>query len=127
MNPEVFIPIVLFLVLGAVVLAWIYYRSQERQLIIEKGLTAEQMKELMAKKWDPYILLKMGIIILFFGFGLGVGMFLEELNPSDLWVPFSLFTFTGVGFIVAYNASRKLKLADKKEQLETTSNSSPAE
>ena len=38
----VFIPIVMFLVIGLIWVTFIYYRSRERQMLIDKGLSAEE-------------------------------------------------------------------------------------
>ena len=67
----VFIPIVMFLIIGLIWVTAIYYRSRERQMLIEKGLSAEDMKKFFEQKRDPFWLMKVGIICIFFGIGLG--------------------------------------------------------
>ena len=106
----VFIPIVLFLVAGLVSVVYLYLRSRERQMLIEKNLDAEAIKEFFNNKrnYDPYRLFKFGVICLFFGLGLGIGLMVEDATGADYWVPFMLFTVTGLGFIVANLASHKL-------------------
>jgi hypothetical protein len=107
MKGELFVPIVLFLVTGIVIVSFIYYKSKEKQLLIEKGFSPEQILELFKRKIDPYILMKIGIILFFFGLGLGLGMWLEDMNfnhkdyGNDYWIPLCMFTFTGVGFVLA--------------------------
>ena len=108
----VFIPIVLFIITGLILVVFIYFRSRERQLLIEKGLSAESIKEFFESKRDPYNLLKIGIIAVMFGLGLGIGLILEDSTSKEYWVPLSLFTVTGLGFILANIAARKL---NKKE------------
>jgi ABC-type spermidine/putrescine transport system permease subunit II len=105
----VFIPIILFLVIGLVIVIAIYYKSREKQLLIEKGLSAEEIKKFFEDKRDPFIMLKIGIISVFFGLGIGFGMMLERSNHGDYWVPLFLFTFTGVGFVIANLVGNKLK------------------
>ena len=105
----VFIPIVLFLVIGLVIVIAIYYKSREKQLLIEKGLSAEEIKKFFEDKRDPFIMLKIGIISIFFGLGIGFGMMLERSYHADYWVPLFLFTFTGVGFVIANLVGNKLK------------------
>lgn len=105
----VFIPIVMFLVLGLIMVTFIYYRSRERQMLIEKGLSAEEIKQFFQQKKDPFILLKIGIISIFFGLGLGFGLMLEDNTSKEYWVPFLLFVVTGIGFVVANLLSSKLK------------------
>lgn len=97
----VFIPIVMTITIGLVMVTFFYLKSKERQLFIEKGLTAEEMKEFYNRKKDPFILLKIGVISLFFGVGLGLGIMMQENTGRDFWVPFLLFTFSGAGFIVS--------------------------
>jgi len=105
----VFIPIVMFLVLGLIIVTAIYYKSKERQMLIDKGLSAEDMKKFFEQKRDPFILLKIGIISIFFGIGLGLGMILEDATSKEYWIPFSLFVVTGIGFVVANIFGNKLR------------------
>ena len=104
----VFIPIVMFLVIGLIWVTFIYYRSRERQMLIEKGLSAEEIKQFFQQKKDPFILMKIGIISIFFGIGLGFGLMLEDYTSKEYWVPFLLFVVTGIGFVTANLYSRKL-------------------
>ena len=112
MHGEFLIPIVFLLVIGIVMVTAIFYRSKEKQMMIEKGLTTEQIQEFFRRKRDPNILMKMGIIIFFFGLGLGMGLWLADmhLNGKDygnnFWISFMIFTFTGIGFIVANFAEK---------------------
>ena len=87
---------------------YFYFHSREKQLLIEKGLDANAVKEYFEGKKDPYILMKIGIIAIGFGVGLGLGLILQDYTDKDYWVPFSLFTLTGVGFVVANLISKKL-------------------
>ena len=105
----VFIPIVMFLVLGLIMVTFIYYRSRERQMLIDKGLSAEEIKQFFQQKKDPFILLKIGTISIFFGLGLGFGLMLEDYTSKEYWVPFMLFVVTGLGFVRANLFSNKLK------------------
>ena len=105
----VFIPIVMFLVVGLIMVTFIYYRSRERQMLIDKGLSAEEIKQFFQQKKDPFILLKIGIICIFFGLGLGFGLMLEDNTSKEYWVPFMLFVVTGLGFVVSNLASSRLK------------------
>jgi hypothetical protein len=106
----VFIPIVLFLVTGLIVVVYFYLRSKERQMLIEKNLDAATIKEFFETKRnsEPFGLLKFGIICFFFGLGLGLGLILEDSTSRDYWVPLLLFTITGIGFAVANLAAHKL-------------------
>ncbi len=105
----VFVPIILFMVVGIVIITSIYFRSRERQMLIEKGLDAQSMKEFFENKKDPYVLMKIGIIAFGFGIGLGIGMMLNEYTDQEYWIPFLLFTFTGLAFVAANFIANKLE------------------
>lgn len=105
---EISIPIVLFLVIGLLIFTYLYLRSREKQMLIEKGLTTDAIKAFYESKADPFRLAKIGTIIIFFGVGLGIGLILEDSSGKDYWVPFLLFTMTGLGFVVANMIGRKL-------------------
>ena len=107
----VFIPIVLFLVTGLVLVTHFYFRSREKQLMIEKGLSYEQMMDLLnlKSKSDGLFGLKLGIVVVFFGLGLGLGFLFLDSMYNDEWMAFSIITMTGLGFIAAYFISRKVK------------------
>jgi len=89
MNGEVvavFIPIILFLVIGVVLVSYYYLRSRERQILIEKGLDAESIKDFFVSKRSErssYNLLKIGIISVAFGIGLGLGIGFGDRGPQS--------------------------------------------
>ncbi len=112
MNPGVigvFIPIIFIIVVGLIFVTYFYFRSREKQLLIEKGLDAAAIKQYFETKKDPYILTKIGIISFGFGLGLGLGLILQDYTDKDYWVPFTLFTLTGLGFVAANVVSKKLQ------------------
>lgn len=109
----VFIPIIMVLVTGLVLITYFFLRSRERQMLIEKGLDANQIKQFFEKKKDQFWLLKIGVIAIAFGLSLGLGMMLEDVTSKEYWVPLSLFTVTGIGFIAANLVSRKLEKDSK--------------
>lgn len=110
---EVLIPIIMFLVTGAVLVTFIFYRSREKQMVIERGLDIEFIKEIFKKREYPYALLKAGIIIMFFGLGLGIGLLINVFTGVEEWIPFLIFVGTGIGFIVAFVSGRKVEESDK--------------
>ncbi|MGK9476493.1 DUF6249 domain-containing protein [Melioribacter sp. OK-6-Me] len=111
-----FIPIITVIVTGLVIIMYFYFRSREKQLMIEKGLSYEQMIELMRYQKHGYGLLKAGIILIFFGIGLGSGMLSENATNTKEWIPFMIFVMTGLGFVVAYIIGRKYEKADKDNE-----------
>jgi hypothetical protein len=117
MNPEifaVFIPIIATLVIGVILVTYFFLRSREKQLLIEKGLDAQTIKEFFKSKKDPFRLLKIGIVTIAFGLGTGLGIMLERNYYGDYWVVLCLFTITGAGFVVANLVSRKLEKGEDK-------------
>lgn len=78
----VFIPLITVLVVGIVIVTSIYLKSKEKQLMIEKGLTAEQIAELIAEKEksgrNRFLLLKSGIIIIFLVIGGIIGNIIDR-------------------------------------------------
>jgi len=105
----VFIPIVMFLIIGLIWVTFIYYRSRERQMLIEKGLSAEDMKKFFEQKKDPFWLMKVGIICIFFGIGLGIGLMSGAEETREVVTPTSIFIFTGIGFVLANIYGNKLR------------------
>jgi hypothetical protein len=77
--------------------------------LIEKGLSTDEIKKFLEQKRDGLGLLKIGIISIAFGIGLGFGMFMEDTTSKEYWVPLSLFVGTGIGFVVANVLSDKMK------------------
>jgi len=107
----VFIPIVMFLIIGLIWVTYIYYRSRERQMLIEKGLSAEDMKKFFEQKKDPFWLMKVGIICIFFGIGLGIGLMSGAEETREVVTPTSIFIFTGIGFVIANVYGNKMRRA----------------
>ena len=107
----VFIPIVMFLIIGLIWVTAIYYRSRERQMLIEKGLSAEDMKKFFEQKRDPFWLMKIGIICIFFGIGLGIGLMSGAEETREIVTPTTIFIFTGIGFVIANIYGNKLRRA----------------
>ncbi|RMD50671.1 MAG: hypothetical protein D6830_02170 [Ignavibacteria bacterium] len=104
MVAEIFIPIVLFLVVGAVLITYIFFRSKERQMIIEKGLDAEQIQELFKRREYPYLMMQIGIIAIGLGVGIGLGMIINE----D-YMGFFILTFLGIAAVLASLITKKLQ------------------
>lgn len=113
MGPDIIavtIPIVAIVATALILITSFYYKSREKQLLIEKGLSPEQIKEFFESKKDPNGLLKFGIIIFAFGLGLGFGIMMKDFTSKEYWIPLLLFTFTGLGFIASGIVSRKLEV-----------------
>ena len=111
-GPEiiaVFIPIIITLVIGVVLIVHFYLHSKEKQMLIEKGLSTEEIKQFFQEKRDGFWLMRIGIISIFFGLGLGFGLMMQDSTIKDFWVPLSLFVGTGIGFVLANILPDKMK------------------
>jgi uncharacterized membrane protein len=113
----VFIPIIMVVVVGLVFVTYFYYRSRERQMLIEKGLSADEIKQFFEKKRDYFILFKMGIIAIFFGVGLGLGMASGDEAAREIWVAPAIFVFTGLGFVVANLVGNRMRKQFKPDEV----------
>jgi uncharacterized membrane protein YkgB len=112
----VFIPIIMLLVIGLIFVTYFYFRSRERQMLIEKGLSAEDIKQFFDRKKDYFVLFKIGIIAIFFGIGLGLGMISgSDESTREIYMPASIFIFTGIGFVVANLVGNKMRKKYKVE------------
>ncbi len=103
---------VITLIIGLVIATFFYFRSRERQMMIEKGLDPEQIAELFRSKRNPYTWLKLGVIIIGAGLGIGFGVMLDDAGYSTGIVPLFIITLTGVGFVAAFFVSRKYEKED---------------
>ena len=106
----VFIPIIMLLVIGLIFVTYFYFKSRERQMLIEKGLSAEDIKQFFERKRDYFVLFKIGIIAIFFGIGLGLGMISgHDEGTREIYMPASIFIFTGLGFVAANLVGNKMR------------------
>lgn len=124
-----FIPIIMFLVIGVVISLYFFFRSKDRQLIIEKGLSPEMIQNMFRYKWNPYLWLKVGVVTACGSLGILIGNYLmwafplhyreyesarsyTEENPTMM--VFSIFFMVGIGFILAFFLSRKMEREEEE-------------
>ena len=81
-------------------------------MMIEKGLTVEQISELFKAKKNPYTWLKIGVIIIGTGIGVGLGVLTENIGLYEGFIPLFIITFIGLGFVAAFFVSRKFEKED---------------
>ncbi len=124
-----FIPIILFLVIGAVFISWIYYRSKEKQMMIEKGMSYEQMMEFMKARRNPCTVLKTGIVIAVSGIGIGLGSYIAENYGNDGLggiAALIIIVFIGLGFIGAFFATKKYEIEKNNGSRSSRKDNDPA-
>lgn len=102
-----FIPLLSILSTGIVIALFLYLRSRERMMLIERGIGTDEIKLLYQHKSQGTLMLKTGIVIFFFGLGLGLGFMMENLTSVDEWMPFLIISFIGIGFIAAFFYGKK--------------------
>ena len=106
----VLVPIIFIIAVAATTMTFVFYRSKEKQMLIEKGMSYQEMAEYLKsakKSRDNFILLKLGVIIIFFGVGMGAGMLLAEATGFDEWIGFLVVTSIGAGFLAAHYISKR--------------------
>lgn len=91
-----------FLSTAFVIFSYLYFRARERQMMIEKGLSPEQINELFKAKRNPVTWLRLGIVVLCFGITLGAGLALHETTGNEFWLPLFIISGIGGGFIAAF-------------------------
>ncbi len=102
---EVLIPIFLFLVIGATIIAALTFRFLEKKRLIEKQLPANDLLNLLgvdAESGKSYWLVISGTVMIFFSVGLGIGFWLENLTNEFPLSAVSIFLFTGAGLIISH-------------------------
>jgi len=115
----VFIPIIFIIVTGLVIVSVVYLRSKEKQMLIDKGFSADQIREFFSErakeKTDSFIMMQIGIVAIFLGLGIGLGLMFEDWTDKEYWNVLFIFTLTGLGFIIANLTSRKYRKESEKK------------
>ncbi len=127
----VFIPIIFMVVVGLVIATSLQLKSKEKQMMIEKGLSPEQMIELLKSKEkyakNNFWLLKSGIILIFLVIGGIVGNMIDRAffytyengsrfyHDDPVYGVWIAFLGLGVGAVIAHFVAKKMEdAADKK-------------
>ena len=113
------VPLIIFLavviplfIIGGVIAIALYFRSREKQMLINQGIPPEQLAELWKRneRSNPYLMVKIGIIIAFFGFALLIGNLAADILGGGDGIPvFFAFMFIGIGFVVASLVGKRLE------------------
>jgi len=124
----VMIPIILFIVIGFVIALIFQLKSKEKQMMIEKGLSTDQMVELLKSKErdskNRYLMLKGGIVLIFLVVGGIIGSLIDRTfynyqgshyydgdNVYGVWLA---FLGLGIGAVVAHFIAKKVEIAEEK-------------
>lgn len=102
MEEEILIPIVMFASIAFILYYYFRYRYLERQAIIEKGMTADEIKEVFKKlpkhkTSNETNMAKWGIILIAIGLAILIGtQFSDEVMLS------LIFILPGIGLLLYY-------------------------
>ncbi len=114
----VFIPIIMLVSLAIVAIYFIVSKSNERKMLIEKGLSGEDLKTFLDKKSDksnPYTIAKLSVIAMGVGLALLIGSFIEEAIREQVTFGMVLL-FPGIGLFILYLFI--LKKEKQKDEIE---------
>ncbi|MGB5875192.1 MAG: DUF6249 domain-containing protein [Bacteroidota bacterium] len=91
--------------------AIIFTRHRERVLMIDKGLTAEEIRSLYARavRNRPLLSLKWGIILISVGLAIVLSLVATEVYYVDEGVyPALIILFAGLGLVLFYQIAKKV-------------------
>jgi hypothetical protein len=112
MHPsEVYIPIVLFISIAAVIIMHLASKHRERLTMIEKGMASEDIKALYARgqiRMSPLNVLKWGILCAFVGLAVLLGNYLDmRYGLRDGIIIGMVILAAGLGLVVFYAVAAK--------------------
>ena len=94
------IPIILFIIIGFVITFHLMTRSKERQLLIEKDISTEDLKILYSNPINRFNTAKWALIFLFGGIGMFIGIWLVEQTGVEIYLPAAIAVSIGTGLLV---------------------------
>lgn len=111
---EILVPITFFLVTGGIVISFIYFRSREKQIMLDKGFNAEQIVEIYKARRHSNIWIKLGVLAFSVAIGLAISAIIGGSMGYDMehilehvWTAVFLVMFSGLGFVAAYFIAKK--------------------
>ncbi|MBI4548803.1 MAG: hypothetical protein HY707_12545 [Ignavibacteriae bacterium] len=107
---EFVIPIFLFTCTAAVLIVWLLVRHRERMNMVEKGLSAEDIKAMYARdiKRDPLSSLKWGMLFVLGGLAVMLGNFLVQRYDVEPGIVIGMvILFVGIGLVLFYTIATK--------------------
>ncbi len=117
----ILVPIVFFIVIGFVLYYYLRVKHEEKMRIIEKGLSAEEIKYLFdetpQKSPSPLRNAKWGIILISIGLAIIIGMQMDYAVRDEMTIGF-IFLFPGLGLLLYYGlfGRKELKQIQKQDE-----------
>jgi hypothetical protein len=128
----IMVPIIFFIVVGFVIALVFQLKSKEKQMMIEKGLSTEQMVELLKSKEkdnrNRFLMLKGGIILIFLVIGGIIGDLIDRAfyfkyenfsgshyyDGSANYSVWLAFLGLGIGAVAAHFIAKKYEITEEK-------------
>lgn len=118
MDEDIIVPVVLFLVIGASIIAFMLYRHRNflaaqdslRKLVdSNQALTPELIQSVGIKAPSPFADLRRGILFIAFAVAMTVfGQLLPDDEAPQVFLGLSAFPFfLGIGFFIAHHLGKK--------------------
>src|SRR5512143_662919 len=109
-DAGIMVPILFIMSAAAVFIVHLPASHRERMIIVEKGLTGEEIKAMYMReaKRDPLQSLKWGLLFILGGVALMLGIYLHEtfFVPEGVIVGM-VFLFVGLGLLLFYGIAMK--------------------
>ncbi len=103
--------LIVFFSLTGIIGAWLITRHRERTQIIEKGLSADEIRALALAggfRTDPLSSLKWGMVFVGIGLASTLGVWLNvTFRMGEEFIPGLIALFGGAGLILFYVVARK--------------------
>ena len=111
MEPDIVVPVFLFLSVAVIWGGYILTRHKERLAIIEKGLKPEEISALFSRpsfKFGPLSSLKWGLVFVLTGIATLIALYLEQnWGVSEGVYPGLIILFAGLGLVIFYVIARR--------------------
>ena len=103
-------PICFIFAVATVFISHIVAKHRERTMMIEKGLTSEEMKALYTRdvRRDPLSALKWGLLFVLGGLAVLIGVYLRDTYfANDGVIVGMVCLFVGIGLVIFYTIAAK--------------------
>lgn len=105
------IPLMAIIASSVVAITYIYLTSKEKQMLIQRGVETEKIKDLYIRQRDGFIISRIGFLLVGIGMGIGFGQFFADITNQDAMMPFTILVCSGTSLIVGqkYSSAKNVK------------------